>query len=110
MTEPEAFALPVSYVGFDDTPIVFANAFLCQFQEGEFTITFAQLAPPVVPPGEEEQMRAQLLDVGFVPARVLGRYGLTRKRLVELIGALQENLATHDATQERRARREGDTK
>ena len=95
MAEPESFQLPITYIGLDETPILSANAFLVQNQQGEFTITIAQLAPPMVM-GEPDEIREQLQQIPFIPARVLGRYGLTPRRTRELIKALQENLATHD--------------
>ena len=95
MSEPGAYSLPISFVGYDDAPIAFANAILVQNQQDEFILTLAQIAPPVAL-GTEEEIQRQLQSVPFVPARGLGRYGFTRRRLVELIQALETNLKAHD--------------
>jgi hypothetical protein len=94
-SEEEGVRLPTSYVGLDETPISFANNFLIQHQEDEFLLTVAALAPPPTL-GSEEQVREQLSQIEFVPIQVLGRYGLTRRRLVELIELLKGNLEKHD--------------
>jgi len=37
--EPEGVQLPSVWVGADETPIAFANQFVCQFQPNEFVLT-----------------------------------------------------------------------
>ena len=39
MSEPGAYSLPISFVGYDDAPIAFANAILVQNQQDEFILT-----------------------------------------------------------------------
>lgn len=96
MANDEPIAVPLTYVGFDETPITFANAFLVQHDADEFLLTVAQLAPPPITAATEEEARVQLGAIPFVPVRVLARFGMTRRRLVELIAALQQNLENHD--------------
>src|SRR5215207_8008887 len=95
MAEPTGFQLPITYVGFDETLIEFSNAFLVQHQEGEFTLTFAQLVPPPVVAGRGT-IEEQIKDIPFVGARVTSRVAVTRRRFVELLNAMQENLRLHD--------------
>ena len=86
---------PLQWIDFDATPITFANHFLVQHQPNEFVLTFGQVTgPPVV--GTPDQIREQTLNIGRVPIRTLARAGLTRDRMVELIGLLQETLREHD--------------
>jgi hypothetical protein len=97
MAADQGFQLPVTYVGFDETPVTFANTFLVQHQEGEFTITFAQLTPPPVVPARGP-IEDQLKEIAFVPAHVTTRIAMPRRRFVELITAMTENLRLHDET------------
>lgn len=96
MANDEPIAVPFTYVGFDEAPIAFANAFLVQHDADEFLLTVAQVAPPPIVATSEEEARTQIGAIPFVPVKVLARYGLTRRRMVELIDALQQNLANHD--------------
>lgn len=93
--EPEQFELPVTWVGLEEEPIYFANQILVQFQPDEFVLALGQAtAPPVL--GTPEQVREQLEQITYVPIRPIARIGLTRKRIQELIAALQANLDNHD--------------
>jgi hypothetical protein len=88
-------SLPLQWVDFEETPIVFSNHFLAQHQLDEFVLTFGQVTgPPVV--GTPEQMREQTLDFDHVPIQTVARAGLTRHRMVELIELLQAALREHD--------------
>ena len=95
-THPGAeLGAPLQWIDFDETPILFANHFLIQHQPNEFVVTVGQVTgPPVV--GTPEQIREQARIAGRVPIHTLGRVGLTRERVVELIGILQATLQDHD--------------
>ena len=76
-------------------PDLFSNHFLAQHQPNEFVLTFGQVTgPPVV--GTPEQIREQARDLGRVPIQTVARTGLTRDRVVELIGILEATLKEHD--------------
>ena len=88
-------SLPLQWIEFEETPIFFSNHFLAQHQPNEFVLTFGQVTgPPVV--GTPEQIREQARGLSGVPIQTLSRTGLTRARLVELIGILQATLQEHD--------------
>jgi hypothetical protein len=63
---------PFRSLDFDAAPVMFANHFLVQHQLNEFVVTLDQVT--------------------------LARTGLTRDRMVELIGILQTTLLEHDRT------------
>lgn len=89
------FSLPLEWMDFEDTAILFANHFLVQHQPNEFVLTVGQVTgPPVV--GTPEQIREQAREFHRVPIATLARMGLTRDRTVELIGLLQAALQEHD--------------
>jgi hypothetical protein len=88
-------SLPLQWIEFEETPILFSNQFLAQHQPDEFVLTLGQVTgPPVV--GTPEQIREQAGGLSRVPIQTLSRTGLTRARLVELIGILQATLLEHD--------------
>jgi hypothetical protein len=85
----------LEWIDFDEVPIVFANHFLVQHQPDEFVVSLGQVTgPPLV--GTPEQIREQARGVSHVPIHAIARVGLTRQRLVELIGILQAELEEHD--------------
>lgn len=59
-------------------------------------LTLAQFVPPPIV-GSPEEREEQIRKLDYLAVRVVGRYGFTRDRLVELIAILQENLEKHDA-------------
>jgi hypothetical protein len=100
VAEADEFQIPLVWEETEDRPAIFANNFLVQHQPDEFVLTVGQvLTPPLV--GTPEERRAQLDRVSYVPIRILGRFAFTRRRMVELIAVLQQNLERHDATMRR---------
>jgi hypothetical protein len=91
----ESLQVPVVWTDVDETPILFANQFVSQFQPGEFVLTFGQVSPPVLL-GSEEERREQALRLRWIPIKAIARVGLTRARMEELIGVLRDNLENHD--------------
>ncbi len=101
-TDSEGYvrSVPIVWVEPEDSRIIFANQFLTQFFEEEFILTFGQLTPPVVLPRQSAHERqAQIENIEFVQAKIIGRFGFTPQRMRELITILQENLARYEARQ-----------
>jgi hypothetical protein len=90
--------LPLAWMDFDDTTILFANHFLVQHQPEEFVVSLGQVTGPPVT-GTPEQIREQVGELSHVPVFTLARVGLSRHRLAELIGLLQAALDEHDRAQ-----------
>jgi len=97
--EQDAITLPVTYLGLEDVPILFANQFVIQHEKNEFVLTVGQLQPPILL-GSPEERKEQAKKLTYVPIRVVARFGLTRQRLAELIEVLQSNLRKYDEKQE----------
>ena len=97
--EQDAITLPVTYLGLEDVPILFANQFVIQHEKNEFILTVGQLQPPILL-GAPEERKEQAKKLAYVPIKVVARFGLTRQRLAELIEALQSNLRKYDEKQE----------
>ncbi len=96
---PQQLDVPLSWIGYDDAPILYANQLLVQFQpEGGFVLALGQAtAPPLI--GTPEQIAAQAAEIEFVPVRTLARFGMTRAKLQEVIAVLQANLENFDRLQ-----------
>jgi len=90
-------SLPIVRVGLEDVPIHFINDFTIQHDKGEFFLTVGQLQPPILL-GTLEERKKQAEKLGYVPIKIVARFGLTPRRLKELIDVLQENLRKYNAT------------
>ena len=64
--ERDAITLPLTYLGLEDIPILFANQFVIQHEKNEFILPVGQLQPP--------------LPLGFVGGKV--PVGVTMERPV----------------------------
>jgi hypothetical protein len=91
-------SVPLEWIDFDETPILFANHFLVQHQLEEFVISLGQVVgPPTVgPPEDLTAPAAPIHDPRHVPINTLGRFGLSRHRMIELIELLQAAVEEHD--------------
>jgi hypothetical protein len=95
---PQTIGIPLEWIDFDETPILFANHFLVQHQIEEFVVSMGQVVgpPPVGPPEDLRLPAHPVEDPRHVPILTLTRVGLTRHRLTELIELLQNALEEHD--------------
>ncbi len=94
--QPQLPEVPISWVGFDELPILFANQLLVQSAgPRELVITFGQLTPPPIV-GTIEEQREQLEEIPFVPVRPLVRLSVTHDRLREFIQVLQAQYEQHE--------------
>jgi hypothetical protein len=88
--------LPLALTDFNESPIMFANHFLVEWQPDEFVLAISQLdAAPIVGDTLEER-RANARAMGELPVHTLSRVAFTRRRLIELVGLLQDRLREHD--------------
>lgn len=92
----EEIQIPATWVGIDETTVIFANQFIIQFNGNEFFLTAGQMSPPVVV-GTPEEIREQLKRLPFLPVRVVSRLAFTSETMGLLVGILQENLAKQKA-------------
>lgn len=95
-TDQPRTEIPISWIGYDDVPVVYANQILLQYQpEGGFVIGIGQSTPPALV-GSPESMQAQLDDIEFIPVRTLLRAALTEQKMRELIAVFQAGLDKAD--------------
>ena len=86
---PERIGIPISWVGYDEVPIAYANQFLLQAQPEEcFIMGIGQSTPPALI-GSAEEIAEQAAQVEFVSVRTLAKVALTEAKMKELIAVLQ---------------------
>lgn len=95
MAEPKG--VPVKWTGIEEFPVYFCNSFLIQGAGNESYLTLGYANPKVflTPPTQEE-----VDAITFVEARPVVRIGLSRERLLELIGMLEIHLRNTDPQSE----------
>jgi len=96
--ESDEFEVRASWVGLDDEPVLAANQFISQYNEGMFFVSIGQLTPPALL-GTEKEQRRQLEELGYVPIRTLGRYALSPSAMAALVRVLQANLKRHEGAE-----------
>ena len=94
--EPDA-QISIVWLGVEELPVFASNqAAIQHVGENEFVVTFGELTPPLLL-GTVEQRREQLEQLSYVPVRPIVRLGLNRTHMQQLVDALADNLAKHDA-------------
>ena len=92
-SDPQPRDIRISWVGYEEMPIVYANQFLMQYQpEGGFVLGIAQATPPALI-GDADEIAAQIESLDFVAARTLLRAAVTEHKARELIALLQAGLS-----------------
>ncbi len=94
--ETHSVSLPVVWVGVDELPVHSANQFFGQVHDGEIYLTVGVVTPPLLPADEAEAF-ARLTEMTYVPVRPIVRLALTKPRLDEVIGVLQEVQQMYEA-------------
>ena len=94
---PHERAIPTTWIGAEDLPVLFVNSFAGQVQpqEGAFYLSIGQTVPPALI-GTPEEQAEQLEQIAYVPIKPIARLALTRSRMQELIAMLQVNLDQYD--------------
>lgn len=62
--------IPVSWVGAEELPILYANQFVGQVHEDTFFLTIGQLVPPALI-GTPEEQAEQLEEIAYLPVKPL---------------------------------------
>ena len=90
-------AIPTTWIGAEDLPVLFVNTFVGQIQpqEGAFYLTLGQVLPPALI-GTPQEQAEQLEQIAYVPIKPVARLALTRSRVEELVAILQTNLDQYD--------------
>jgi hypothetical protein len=93
---PEPIQVPVNWDEAVALPTMATNAFMVQQTPHEFMITFGFITPRAftAPPTPE-----QIAKIKSIPAKAIVRLALPPGRVVELLQALQQQLAAYQQAQ-----------
>lgn len=83
--------VPLTWIGAEDFPLLFANQFVVQIHEGTFFLTVGQMVPPALV-GTPEERAEQLEQIAYVPVKPIARLTLTPDDARRLSSALNANL------------------
>jgi hypothetical protein len=101
---PKAVEIAGSWIGAEDLPVHFANAFVGVVGPNAIFLNIGSFVPPNIVGDTEEEREAQARALTYVPIKPIARLAFAPKGLDELITALEgartnyENLmkAMHD--------------
>jgi hypothetical protein len=89
---PEQIEIETAWVGADDLPVHFCNAFSGVVGPNAVFITIGSQVPPAIESAEDlEKLRA----TGYVPLKPIARLALTPQGLDDMIQSLEETRKNH---------------
>lgn len=95
MAEPdptEPLQVPAVWVGGEDSTVQAVNQMVGQVSgREEIILTFGEFVPPALL-GTPEERLAQAKQITFLPVQVVARLGLTKSRLEEFLGVIEQTL------------------
>jgi hypothetical protein len=93
--DPTGIAVPIIWLGVEDVPILYANAFVGQFDPqtaDSVILTVGQMTPPAIMGATPEEREEQVRQIAYVSIKPIVRLGLTVARARELVATLQASL------------------
>lgn len=87
---PKQIQIPTVWIGAEDLPAHFANAFVGVVAPNEIFLNVGSVVPPAITGATEEERETQVRSMGFLPVKPIARLALTPARLDELIRTLEE--------------------
>jgi hypothetical protein len=91
----KALEVPGSWVGAEDLPVHFANAFVGVVGPNAIFLNIGSAVPPSIAGDTEEEREAYARSLTFVPVKPIARIALAPQGLDELIAALEATRANH---------------
>jgi hypothetical protein len=86
---PQAFEIQGSWVGSEELPVVFANAFAGIVGPNAVFLNIGSVVPPNIVGETAEQVEAQARALTFLPIKPIARIALAPQGLDELIELLE---------------------
>jgi hypothetical protein len=87
---PQAYEIEASWVGAEDLPVQFANAFAGVVGPNAAFLDIGSVVPPAINGATQEEREAQMQAIGFLPIKPVARLALAREGLDELISTLEQ--------------------
>jgi hypothetical protein len=86
---PQAIDVPGAWVGMDELPLHFANAFVALPGPNAIFLSFGSVVPPAVIGETQEEREAHLRSIPYVAVKPIVRLAIAPKGLDELIATLE---------------------
>jgi hypothetical protein len=87
---PQQIQVPLAWIGAEDLPVQFANAFFGVVAPGEIILQIGSVVPPAIMGATPEEREVSARSVSFVQVKPVARLALTPARLDELIRTLED--------------------
>jgi hypothetical protein len=87
---PQQISVPVAWIGAEDLPVHFANAFFGVVAPGEIVLQVGSMVPPPIVGNTPEEREATARSIPYVQVKPVARLALTPARLDELIKTLED--------------------
>jgi hypothetical protein len=82
--------VPLAWIGAEDLPVHFANAFVGVVGPGEIVLQVGSVVPPAIVGATQEERNASVGSIGYVQVKPVVRLALTPSRLDDLIKTLED--------------------
>lgn len=92
---PPAREIPGAWIGAEDLPIHYANAFVTVVGPQAIFVNIGSAQPPSISGETEEERARQVAAVTYVPVRPVARIAVTAELLDEFIAALEGARENH---------------
>jgi hypothetical protein len=90
--DPEPIEIQDAWIGVDDLPVHFANAFTAVVGPNAVFLNIGSQVPPAI---ESEDDLEQLKAIGYLPIKPIARLALTPRGLDDLIRALENTRSAY---------------
>jgi len=87
---PKGVEVAASWIGVEDLPVQFANAFAGVVGPNAVFVNIGSLVPPSITGESAEEREAEVRSLTYVPIKPIARLALAPKGLDELITSLEE--------------------
>lgn len=94
---PMAVEVPGSWIGAEDLPVQFANAFTGIVGPNAVFLNIGSFVPPGIMGATDEEREKQAHALTYVPIKPIARLALAPKGLDELIAALEDTRRNYQA-------------
>jgi hypothetical protein len=95
MMVPAQIELPNAWVGAEELPVHFANAFGAVVGPHTIFLNIGSVVPPSIAGATDDERRAEVQALSYIPVKPIARIALAPEGLDELITMLQETRKNH---------------
>jgi hypothetical protein len=94
--DPRAIEVPGSWIGAEELPVQFANAFAGVVGPNAVFLNIGSVVPPGIVGDTEEELEAAARSLTFIPIKPIARLALAPAGLDELISTLEDTRTNYE--------------